>query len=117
MCSSFYLTATFEMSFSGEVAYVNLQRKVISDLPNSVSCQNQHWEGGPAFFFMMFNVIVCAEAFFHLGEGEICLGKLYSFRSTFLFTSGFYTFAGRKCIVFLQITTILESKGQNSAKE
>lgn len=50
-------------------------------------CQDQYWEGGPAFFFMVFNVILCAESFYHLGEGEIYLGKLDSFRNTF-FTEG-----------------------------
>lgn len=76
------------MSFSGEFAYVNLQGKVISALPTSMCCQGQYWEGGPVFFFMIFSVVLCAEPFFHLREGEIYLGKLNSFRNTFFFTTG-----------------------------
>lgn len=64
------------MYFAGEVAYVDLERKVINALPNSMCCQDQYWEAGLVFFFIIFNIILCAESFFHLGEGEIYLGKL-----------------------------------------
>lgn len=54
-------------------------------LPNAVCCRGQYLERGPVFFFMTFNVTLCAGPFCHLSEEENYLGKWNLFRNTFFF--------------------------------